>query len=121
VDFDLSQVTYINSLGVRAWVEFLRAAPIQGYEFHACSVPFVLQAALSDAVMGRGTVASFFAPYVCDVCGHEEERLLQSATVLASVDHAPPTFNCPSCGGALVLDDLPHRYLAFLLREPDED
>ncbi len=121
VDFDLSQVTYINSLGVRAWVEFLRAAPIQGYEFHACSVPFVLQAALSDAVLGRGTVTSFFAPYVCDVCGHEEERLLQSATVLASEDHSPPTFNCPSCGGDLALDDLPQRYLAFLWRNAESD
>jgi len=116
VDFDLSQVSYINSLGVQAWVEFLQAAPTQGYEFHACSVPFVLQASLSDAVLGRGTVTSFFAPYACDHCGHEEERLLQSATVLASEDRTSPTFHCPSCGGDLLLDDLPQRYLAFLWR-----
>ncbi len=113
VDFDLSQVTYMNSLGVRAWVEFLRDAPIQGYELHACSVPFIVQAALSDSVLGRGTVTSFFAPYVCETCGHEEERLLQSAAVLASDLH-PPTFTCPSCDGKLALDDLPQRYLAFL-------
>jgi CheY-like chemotaxis protein len=118
VDFDLSQVTYMNSLGVRAWVQFLKDAPIQGYELHACSVPFIVQAALSDAVLGRGTVTSFFAPYVCEKCNHEEERLLQSATVLAS-ELQPPTFNCPSCAGDLVLDDLPHRYLAFLHLESD--
>ena len=36
VVFDMAQVTYMNSLGVRAWCEFLRKARIQGYEFHAC-------------------------------------------------------------------------------------
>jgi DNA-binding response OmpR family regulator/anti-anti-sigma regulatory factor len=113
VDFDLSQITYMNSLGVRAWVEFLRQAPIQGYELHACSVPFIVQAALSDSVLGRGTVTSFFAPYVCEKCNHEEERLLHSAAVLAS-DGQPPTFTCPTCREQLVLDDLPQRYLAFL-------
>ncbi|HEY0255543.1 MAG TPA: PilZ domain-containing protein, partial [Kofleriaceae bacterium] len=32
VVFDTAQVTYMNSLGVRAWCEFLRQARIQGYE-----------------------------------------------------------------------------------------
>ncbi len=79
VDFDLSQVTYMNSLGVRAWCFFLKEAPIQGYEFHACSVPFVLQASMVRDVIGRGTVTSFFAPFHCIGCDHQEERLLQSA------------------------------------------
>lgn len=120
IDFDLSQVGYINSLGVREWVKFLREARIQGYEFHACSVPFVLQAALAPAVLGKGTVASFFAPYHCEDCGHSEERLLQSASVLAA-SGSPPVFACPSCDEeTLELDDIPSRYLAFLHGD-DED
>lgn len=114
VDFDLSQVRYMNSLGVREWIEFLRRAPIQGYEFHACSVAFVLQAALVEGVTGRGTVSSFFAPYACDRCEYSDERLLQTAAVLASEDRQPPQFGCPRCGDRLVLDDIPERYLAFL-------
>jgi CheY-like chemotaxis protein len=113
VDFDVAQVTYMNSLGVRAWCEFLRAAPIQGYEFHACSVPFVLQASMVEDVVGRGTVASFFAPYHCIRCDHQEERLLQSAALLAS-GLEPPMFQCPKCDGQLTFDDLPERYFAFL-------
>lgn len=113
VDFDLAQVRYMNSLGVRAWCEFLRAAPIQGYEFHACSVPFVLQASMVEDVVGRGTVTSFFAPYHCDHCDHQEERLLQSAALLAS-GLEPPSFQCPKCDGHLQFDDLPERYFAFL-------
>jgi hypothetical protein len=116
VDFDMAQVRYMNSLGVRAWCEFLRAAPIQGYEFHACSVPFVLQASMVEDVVGRGTVTSFFAPYHCDHCDHQEERLLQSAAILAS-RLEPPTFQCPKCDdGQLAFDDLPERYFAFLSR-----
>ena len=115
VDFDLSQVTYMNSLGVREWCDFLRRAPIQGYEFHACSIPFVLQASMVADVLGRGTVASFFAPYHCDLCDHQEDRLMQSAAVLAA-DCVPPSFACPRCTGKLELDDLPDRYFAFLRR-----
>lgn len=118
VVFDMAQVTYMNSLGVRAWCEFLRQARIQGYEFHACSVPFILQASMVRDVIGRGTVTSFFAPFHCIGCDHQEERLLQSAAILAA-GLEPPAFKCPSCGGALEFDDLPERYFAFLEDEAD--
>ncbi len=118
VVFDTAQVTYMNSLGVRAWCEFLRQARIQGYEFHACSVPFILQASMVRDVIGRGTVTSFFAPFHCIGCDHQEERLLQSAAILAAALE-PPIFKCPSCGGALEFDDLPERYFAFLEDEAD--
>ena len=113
VVFDTAQVTYMNSLGVRAWCDFLRKARIQGYEFHACSVPFILQASMVRDVIGRGTVTSFFAPFHCIGCDHQEERLLQTAAILAA-NLEPPIFKCPNCGGALEFDDLPERYFAFL-------
>jgi CheY-like chemotaxis protein len=116
VDFDVAQVRYMNSLGVRAWCQFLKQAPVQGYEFHACSVPFILQASMVEDVIGRGTVTSFFAPYHCEACDHQEERLLQSAAVLAA-GLEPPVFTCPNCDGQLTFDDLPERYFAFLQRE----
>ena len=118
VSFDMSQVRYMNSLGVREWVDFLDKANAQGYEFHACSVAFILQASMVMGVLGRGTVVSFFAPYVCEDCEHQDEPLLQSATILAA-DYEPPTLACPECDGSMVLDDIPERYLAFLM--PDED
>jgi CheY-like chemotaxis protein len=116
VDFDVEKVRYMNSLGVRAWCDFLKRAPIQGYEFHACSVPFILQASMVEDVIGRGTVTSFFAPYHCESCDHQEERLLQSAAVLAA-GLEPPVFTCPQCDAQLTFDDLPERYFAFLDRD----
>lgn len=120
VVFDTAQVTYMNSLGVRAWCEFLRQARIQGYEFHACSVPFILQASMVRDVIGRGTVTSFFAPFHCIGCDHQEERLIQTAAILAA-NLEPPTFKCPRCGGALEFDDLPERYFAFLQDDVDPE
>lgn len=113
VDFDMSQVRYMNSLGVRAWVSFLERANIQGYEMHTCSVPFVLQASMTPAVVGRGTIVSFFAPYYCAGCDTQTEKLLQSAAILAA-DHVAPILTCAACKGQLRLDDIPERYLAFL-------
>jgi hypothetical protein len=118
VVFDMAQVTYMNSLGVRAWCEFLRKARIQGYEFHACSMPFILQASMVRDVIGRGTVTSFFAPFHCIGCDHQEERLLQTAALLAS-SLEPPTFKCGKCSGTLEFDDLPERYFAFLEEDAD--
>ena len=114
IDFDLSQVSYMNSLGVDSWIDFLERARIRDYEFHACSVAFVLEASMVEGVLGRGTVMSFYAPYACERCDHHEERLLQSAAVLGAGNHRPPVFGCSRCDGRLVLDDFPDRYLSFL-------
>ncbi len=114
VAFDLSNVEYMNSLGVREWCNFLKDARIQGFELQACSIPFVLQASLVNDVVGRGVVTSFFAPYHCEQCDHQEDRFLQSAAILASENLDPPVFTCPSCSGEMQLDDVPERYLAFL-------
>jgi len=114
IDFDMSQVTYMNSIGVREWIDFLGRLPIRDYEFHACSIAFVLQASLVDGVLGIGEVVSFFAPYVCEDCDQQEERLLQATNVLTTGTRRPPVFGCSRCDGRLVLDDFPERYLAFL-------
>lgn len=114
VRFDLSNLGYMNSLGVRDWVEMLNKAKLEGCELHACAVGFVLQAALVEGVTKGATVVSFFAPYACEQCEHAEERLLQSAAILANEDRMPPVFACPVCDGLLELDDIPSRYLAFL-------
>jgi CheY-like chemotaxis protein len=114
IDFDMSQVPYMNSQGLGEWIEFLSRVPIRDYEFHACSVAFVLQASLVAGVLGRGAVVSFFAPYACDRCDHKEERLLQAEALLGPNTRRPPVFSCSRCDGHLLLDDFPERYLAFL-------
>jgi DNA-binding NarL/FixJ family response regulator len=114
VDFDMSQVSYLDTIGLSEWIQFLDELPVRDYEFHACSIAFAVQASLVDGVLGRGAVVSFYAPYACRRCDHREERLLQTAAVRADGSRRPPVFGCSRCDGSLVLDDYPERYFAFL-------
>jgi CheY-like chemotaxis protein len=116
VDFDAGGVRYINSHGSRLWCTFLQGLThVRAYTFSRCSVPFTTQATLVPGFLGRGSVVSFHAPYHCDHCERDEVRLLQTAA-LAEQNGEPvtPRFQCPECGGSLVLDELPERYRAFV-------
>lgn len=117
VIFDLEGVRYLNSAGVRHWVEFVRRlAGVRSYVFVRCSVAFVTQASMVPEVLGQGQVESFYVPYACERCELEEERLHQTAT-LTGAGRWPPevvSYACPRCQGALTLDDVPERYFAFL-------
>ncbi|MBI5480267.1 MAG: PilZ domain-containing protein [Deltaproteobacteria bacterium] len=116
LDFDAADVRYVNSHGARRWTAALeRVDRVDRYTFSRCSPPFVMQAAQVGNFLGRGEVLSFSAPYHCQDCDHDETRLLQTAAVApALAAHEPPRFRCQECGGSLILDDIPERYLAFV-------
>jgi hypothetical protein len=120
VDFplvlDLAEVDFINSCGLRAWVHFLRSVRGRGeLTVERCSERMVMQLNMvADAHVGV-TVKSFYAPYECDACGHEEARLLVVRTHFPSGRHSPlPVFDCPDCRQPMSLAEQPERYLLFL-------
>jgi CheY-like chemotaxis protein len=116
VEFDLSQVRYVNSWGVRTWITFLEKLPSKlPYDYVRASVAFVTQAGMVPAVLGRGRLLSFYAPYHCDVCDRSEDRVLQAGTINVQKGRVtPPPFHCSECGAELAFDDVPERYFAFL-------
>ena len=113
VELDLSAVDQINSAGVRNWYNFVHALAECELVFRRCSVPFTLQMCMMPGLTRGGRVASVLAPYACDRCGDEAERLLEVATLRAGEAARAPSFPC-TCGGRLALDDQPERYFAFL-------
>ncbi len=118
---DLGEISYINSIGVRDWIGLLRRAADAGIavELVRVSEPVVQQFNMIAAARAGATVRSFFAPYVCDACGHEESHLLELADHAAELRAGQaPAATCPACGGPLVLDDFPERYFAFLAGLP---
>jgi DNA-directed RNA polymerase subunit RPC12/RpoP len=67
---------------------------------------------------GNARVRSFFAPYVCESCGHEEEKLLDVQSQFPTGNaHSVPDYQCEHCGAQMEFDDLPERYLSFLTEE----
>jgi CheY-like chemotaxis protein len=116
--FDMSGVRYMNSTGIRKWVDFLEELDADvGYSFVRCSAGFVMQLSLVARASGRGRVISFMAPYRCEHCDRESEHLIKTADLPVSAAKPlpdPPRFDCATCGEPLELDEMPDRFFAFM-------
>lgn len=116
VVFSLAEIRRINSCGVREWVNFVRDLPdVTDLTFTHCSPAIVTQLNMIYNFRGPAQVRSFYAPYVCENCDHEDDKLLDVETVYADGEmKGVPNFDCESCSLPMEFDDLPKRYLSFL-------
>jgi len=115
VVFHLAEVRRINSCGVREWVNFVRDLPgVTELTFTHCSPAIVTQLNMIYNFRGTAKVRSFYAPYVCDQCGNEDEKLLDVQNQFPTGPGKVPEFSCEQCGAVMEFDDLPERYLSFL-------
>ncbi len=116
VVFHLGEVRRINSCGVREWVNFVRDLPnVSELTFSHCSPAIVTQLNMIYNFRGRARVRSFYAPYICESCHSEEEKLLDVQSQFPDGNSGRvPDFECETCHRGMEFDDLPERYLSFL-------
>lgn len=115
VELRLEGITRINSCGVREWVNFVRGLEaVSALWFSRCSPVVVLQLNTIYNFRGRAQVTSFMAPYVCEACHSDEYKLLDVSEHFPDRRAHVPAFRCRRCGGVMVFDELPERYLSFL-------
>lgn len=115
VAFQLAEVRRINSCGVREWVNFVRDLPhVTDLSFSHCSPAIVTQLNMIYNFRGNARIRSFYAPYVCESCGHEEDKLIDVQSQFPGGKFKAPEFACEQCSAAMEFDDLPERYLSFL-------
>ena len=117
VVFHLGEVSRINSAGVREWVNFVRDLPnVIDLTFSHCSPAIVAHLNMIYNFRGEASIRSFYAPYVCDACNREDEKLLDVKAQFpnGSPDELPEV-SCESCREPMEFDDLPERYLSFLV------
>ena len=119
VELSLEGITRINSCGVREWVNFVRGLDeVTTLRFSRCSPTVVLQLNTIYNFRGRARVISFLAPYVCEVCHTDEYKLLEvDEHFVDRTLKGVPAFRCARCGGVMMFDELPERYLSFLSEE----
>ncbi|MGE3544313.1 MAG: FIST N-terminal domain-containing protein [Kofleriaceae bacterium] len=115
VVFDLGEVDRVTSFGVREWLAMMSAASgmTESY-FIRCSESVVNQLTMIRRFDGGARIASFFAPYLCNGCGSQIERLLdceRDAAELRSL--APAPVRCPRCDAEARFDDDARSYFAF--------
>jgi serine/threonine protein kinase len=120
VHLDLSQVTRINSAGIRAWLDAALARD-DGLEisFERCSYALVSQLNMHPELTEGVRVASITAPYYCPNCRLEVAEVLQVEALAASqLDRSgeieAPCHKCPECNCELQFEALPEEYFAFL-------
>jgi anti-anti-sigma regulatory factor len=113
----LGAVRRINSGGVREWVNFITALSSSAQvTLTHCSPSVVTQLNMIYNFRGKAKVRSFMAPYTCTKCDNEQERLIDVQTQLSEGKTTRmPSFRCDTCGGELEFDEVPDRYLSFLL------
>jgi hypothetical protein len=116
--FKLREFRRISSDSVQRWIEFIRGLDmVTKIYLLECPISFIHQANLITNLLERQEVLTFFAPYACDNCGLEEEKLIDVQKDLdAGKRRVPPELTCSSCGGELFFDDLAEQYFTFLDR-----
>jgi anti-anti-sigma regulatory factor len=115
--FNFDLVTSVDSLGVRAWVQFLRSikSPARTIHFILCSSDIISQVNMIPSFSEGATIDSFFVSYVCPACEHTMRVLIETAGVPKGTFPSSP--NCPSCKSSeMETEELEDEYFAFLSR-----
>jgi DNA-directed RNA polymerase subunit RPC12/RpoP len=112
------EISQINSLGVKGWIEFFTKAAnskIQ-FTFSECPPPIVEQLNYITNFASGGQVISVSVPFTCESC-HKELRGTVKTEDLKKVTYKLPPIKCPKCSSKAVFDDVPEEYFAFLIRQ----
>jgi len=122
----LGELTLINSLGCRKWVQWVRdeMKAKQGVFLLECNPAVVNQLNILEGFIPEGsTIESFYVPYFCESCGYDTVVLFENNKdyiegVESPLMRSPDEAHCPSCQGAMALDAVKARYFKFLGRKP---
>ncbi|EYF06815.1 FIST N-terminal domain-containing protein [Chondromyces apiculatus] len=117
VVFDLAGVERITSFGVREWLQMLQASEgrVTKLFLARCSEPVVNQVSMIRKFAGAGQIVSFFAPYTCESCSNQFERLVDCEhDGVALAQGRAPAATCPRCSGPGSFDDDAQTYFGFV-------
>lgn len=114
VAIDTGGVTFVNSVGMREWLRFIRGLRDKGATVTLVRVADVLMTQLNlfGDLARMVAIESFHAQYVCPACGAEAAPLVDVATHAQLLrSQRAPQLPCPECRAAMDLGDFPERYL----------
>jgi anti-anti-sigma regulatory factor len=108
--FNFKNVESINSLGVRAWVNFVKLLKDKDICFEECPPIIVRQMNMIPSFTGNAKVLSVYVPYVCDNCDSEDLVLVKND----QFSNVSETARCENCKeGEMEFDGTPEQYFAF--------
>lgn len=116
VKINFRQVEYVNSCGVRGWVNFMREAQKdRQVVFAECTSEIVMQINMIPSFRGQASIESVYGSYSCDSCGNQQNVLFENGKNLpASEDDDVSAPNCGKCGEEMEMEELEEEFFAFV-------
>ena len=115
---DLGDVERVTSFGVREWLQMVQEAEprVKRLYLARCAEPIVNQMSMIRRFSGDGQIVSFHAPYACEACSTQFERLVDCEHDAEAITRGvAPAASCPRCGGVGAFDDDARTYFGFAL------
>lgn len=110
---DLKEVHFINSLGIRLWLEWMESSTNPNLYFLWVPTILVDQMSLVDGFFPEGAdILSFAAPYYCEECDSTSDLYYEAPFVKEDIVNNSP--KCENCQAEMELDVLPSKYFRFL-------
>lgn len=120
VVFDFEGVSLINSLGIQAWIAFLKTVPKSvKVGFQNCALRVVNQLNIFPAFTADHDVdiSSFYAPYHCAACDESYTQKLETKKAFPDrANLSAPEANCPKCKAPMEFGAVEQKYFLFLKR-----
>lgn len=93
------QVTFINSLGVRAWINFMRQLSGRALVFEECTPEIVNQINMIPNFKGNAKITSVYGTFFCETCNvSQEEIFIAGKNFPKGPDFNLSPVKCKTCG-----------------------
>ncbi len=117
VIFNFRHVEFVNSCGVRSWINFLRDIQ-EGREviFEECTPEIVSQINMIPNFKGTAHIKSVYASYSCESCENQDWELFEEGRNLpATPDDEVAEKACSKCGAEMEMEEMEDEFFAWLV------
>ena len=116
VIFNFRKVEYVNSCGVRAWINFLREVQKnRKIIFEECTPEIVSQINMIPNFKGTAHIKSVYASYACNSCDSQKWVLFEEGRNLPpnSAEGVTPP-KCDKCSAEMEMEELEDEFFAWV-------
>ncbi len=113
VVFNFKNVEYVNSCGVRAWINFMRELE-KGRQviFDECTPEIVMQVNMIPSFKSSASINSVYGSYKCDGCGSQKQVLFETGKNLPTSGNYPE-IKCEQCQAMMEMEEMEDEFFAF--------
>lgn len=117
VIINFRNVEYVNSCGVRAWINFIREAE-KGRQlvYEECTPEIVSQINMIPNFRGSANIQSVYAAYMCTPCDEQRWVLFEKGKNLPSTSSGTGIEHqkCEKCGNPMEMEELEDEFFAWV-------